>query len=195
MDDNEIIGLYFARSEEAVAETQKKYGPYLRSVAFRITQNASDAEECENDTYLGAWNSIPPHRPQQLRTFLGRICRNSAVSRQRERMSEKRGGGEVPLVLDELAEILTDENETENGTDVGAQSASGRSGRIRDGIERFLLSSPKKTRMVFVQRYFYLCPVKEIAQEMEMTESAVKMTLSRAREALRGELKKEGIIL
>ena len=188
MEDNEILELYFARSEDAVAETQKKYGSYLRTVAERITGDASDAEECENDTYLRAWNSIPPQRPAVLRTYLGRICRNGAVSRQREKMSEKRGGGEVPVVLEELSDVLSD------GDEPGAESAEETSRRIRECIEGFLRSSPEKTRTVFVQRYFYLCPVREIAKESGMSLSAVKMTLARAREALRGELKKEGII-
>ena len=103
MEDSAILDLYFARSEQAIAETDRKYGPYCYSVAYHILEDRQDSEESVNDTYYSAWRGIPPRRPQKLGIFLGRITRNLAIDRWRRRTADKRGGGELPLVLEELA--------------------------------------------------------------------------------------------
>lgn len=106
MEDNQIVELYWARSERAITETASKYGTYCYAIANNILQNAEDAEECVNDTYLGAWNAMPPHCPSILRTFLGKLIRRISLKKQRDQTRDKRGGGEVALAFDELEECV-----------------------------------------------------------------------------------------
>lgn len=113
MDDQEIVALYWARSEQAISETSSKYGSYCYSIAYNILHSSEDAEESVNDTYNDAWNSIPPHRPSVLSTFLGKITRRISIDRWRRRTAEKRGGGEMSLVLDELQECVAEGKNTE----------------------------------------------------------------------------------
>lgn len=180
MEDEKIIDLYFSRDPTAIRETQHKYGSYCTAVAKNILISKEDAEECVNDTWLRAWNSIPPARPNILSLFLAHITRNLAIDRYRERFTAKRGKGEMSLCLEELAECtgsgetFTDELE------------------LRDVLDRFLESLEPRPREIFMLRYWYMLPVKEIAKRSGITSAAVKMSLKRTRENLKGFLISQG---
>lgn len=186
MEDDKIIALYEERSETAIEETEKKYGRYCHYISFGILGSDEDAKECVNDTYLRTWNAIPPARPNLLKTFLGKIVRNLSLNRYEKMTAEKRGGGQVPLVLSELEECIPAENDTEQVvTDLV----------LKNVLNEFLRNLPQETRKLFVRRYFYLSPVKELAKEFHMSESQVTVRLFRTREKLRVLLEKEGITL
>ena len=185
-EDQKIIALYWERSDAAVEETQKKYEKYCYSVAYRILKSEQDAEECVNDTYLRAWESIPPHRPENLVGFLGKLTRGLAINRLRERLRLKRGGGESEAVLEELAACIPDADEhPDRWNDTLA---------LRQAMQTFLEEQPTVSRRIFVQRYFYLCPIAEIARQLGMGESRVKMQLMRMRNALRARLEQEALL-
>lgn len=186
MEDLEIVGLYWARDENAVSETARKYGQYCRYIAYRILWNSEDSEECVNDTYLGAWRAMPDQRPVRLGAFLGKITRNLALNRWERYHAEKRGLGQTPLVLDELRECVPAPDQTAQMVDDLTLAGL---------LNRFLASLPKEKRKVFMRRYWYLSPVKEIAADYSMSESKVKMILLRARKSLKQLLKDEGISL
>lgn len=183
MEDKEIVALYHARSEDAIMQTAAKYGRYCHAIAFRILQSDADAEECVSDTYLRAWNAIPPHCPQSLQTFLGRITRNLSLSLLEKRSADKRGGGQLPLVLEELAECLPDR----------AQEAQSETACIREALERFLSGLSKETRVIFVRRYWHMQSAAEIALALGTTPNRVNVTLHRTRKKLQTYLKQEGI--
>jgi len=181
MEDEKIVEMYWARSEDAIKETQKKYGNYCRRIAMNILSNELDAEECVNDTYLKAWEAMPPHRPERLSTFLGKITRNLSLNRYARDRAQKR----APLaeaVYEEIAELIPDE-----GGDPADEC------RLRDAINGFLETLNPKSRIIFVQRYWYLCSIKEIAKNRAVSESDVKVTLSRTRKKFKEYLEKEGI--
>ena len=186
MDDTKIIDLYWTRSESAISETAKKYGSYCRSIAFRILRDDRDSEECVNDTWLGAWNAIPPKRPAVLSTFLGRITRNLALDRWKRYRTKKRGGGEMTVALEELQECVPAPDGVEAALDDMA---------LADALSRFLLSLPQEAQRFFVQRYWYLCSIREIAQSSGANTGKVKMSLHRSRQDLQKFLQKEGITL
>lgn len=186
MDENQIIDLYWARSENAIAETARKYGKFCHCVAFRILANHEDSEECVNDAYLKAWNAIPPGRPNKLSAFLGKITRNLALKKYEMYAAEKRGGGHVPLALEELAECIPDPNTVERWVD---------DRMLAKLLNNFLAALPRETRKIFMRRYWSLSSVKEIAQEYGISESKVKMSLMRTRGKLRSFLEQEGIEL
>jgi RNA polymerase sigma-70 factor (ECF subfamily) len=186
MDDAAILDLYFARSERAVGETAAKYGRYCKTVAFNILRNNEDAEECVNDTYMKAWNAIPPERPAIFPSFLGKITRNLSLNRYKEQRTQKRGGGEVALALDELDECVP------SGVSVEAEVISR---AVSEVISAFLRSAGEVERIVFVRRYWYIEPVAAIAARFRMSESKVKSMLFRTRNRLRVYLEKEGITL
>lgn len=186
MEDGKIIQLYLNRSEQAISETSEKYGRYCHYVAFSILRDDGDSEECVNDTYLRAWNAIPPARPNRLQTFLGKITRNLALNRWEKHAAEKRGAGQVPFVLDELAECIPAGEDPERFSEDAV---------IRDVLDRFLAGLPKETRRIFVRRYWYMSPVSEIAAEYGLSESKVSVTLFRTREKLKAVLEEEGIAL
>ncbi len=182
MEDKRIIQLFRDRSEKAITETENKYGRYCHYIAYNILQNDEDAEECVNDTYLNAWNSIPPKNPSRLQTFLGRITRNLSLNKYEMRSAQKRGGDQIPLILDELSECVS-----VNNGDIADEIA------IKDLLNRFLeMQSPQNCKL-FVRRYWYMSSIKEIAQDYGMSESKVSVTLFRIREKLRDYLEKEGI--
>jgi RNA polymerase sigma factor, sigma-70 family len=183
MDDKRIVELYFERSEQAVSETASKYGKYCYSIAYNILDNNEDAEESVNDTYVDAWNSIPPHRPSILSTFLGKITRRISIDRWRKGRAEKRGGGEMPLVLEELQECVADDHSVEQ--DVEKRCLS-------DIINTFVISLPETEQKVFVCRYWYMDSVDFICKQFGFSESKVKSMLYRTREKLRVILSKEG---
>lgn len=176
MDDKQILDLYWERSEAAISETSKKYGKYCRYIAFNILHNDEDSEECVNDTYLRAWNSIPPNRPSVLKTFLGKITRNLSLDRYELLNAKKRNGGQMPLVFDEIQECIPSLDSTENIVEEIA---------LTDILNRFLSSLSLEQRKIFMRRYWYLSPIKEIATEYGMSESKIKMSLFRSRNELK----------
>ena len=184
MEDEAIVDLFWQRSEEAIVQTDRKYGRYCRAVAYNILQNEDDCDECLNDTYLRTWNTIPPKRPTFLSAFLARITRNLALDRQKFFQAEKRGGGQIPLVLEELAECIPGGTDAEEILENKA---------ITEALNRFLRSLPQRTREIFMLRYWYLCCLKKIAEIMALRGSNVKMTLLRARHELKTLLEKEGV--
>ena len=186
MEDMQIIDLYFVRSEQAIKETAQKYGKYLFSIAYNILSSNRDSEEAVNDTYLGAWNSIPPHRPQRLNTYLGKITRRISLGKWKALHAQKRGEGEVPIALEELGECIpsgeTPQQEME-------------SKELTCQLNAFIRSLPETEQQVFVCRYWYLSSVKTIAKQFGFSESKVKSMLSRTRGKLRIHLQKEGIFV
>lgn len=183
MDDHIIVDLYFQRSERAISETASKYGNYCYSIAYNILSNNEDAEESVNDTYNDAWNSIPPHRPSILATFLGKITRRISIDRWRKRNAEKRGGGEIPLVLDELQDCIA------NATSVEEEYEKQ---HLSDVINTFVKSLPETEQKVFLCRYWYVDSISSISKQFGFSESKVKSMLFRTREKLRLVLIKEG---
>ncbi len=185
MEDAKIVALYWERAESALTETQNKYGAYCRQIARNILHNEEDAEECVNDTYMRAWNAIPPHKPARLSTFLGKITRNLALNRYYAYTAQKRGEGQMPAVLEEwqqcvpvtLSDRLTDDL------------------ALKEAFDRFLRGLPQERRRLFLRRYWYVSSIREIAQEYGMGESRVKMQLLRTRNELKEFLEKEGIDL
>ena len=182
VEDSKIVDLYWSRSEEAIAESERKYGKYCYSIAHSILRNREDSEECVNDTWLGAWNAMPPHRPSRLSTFLGKITRRIALHRTEKNNAEKRGGGEVPLAIEELSEYIPAPSEGTTDEMV-----------LAGVLDRFLDALPETTRIMFLQRYWYLRSIREIARELGVGESRVKVTLHRARAKLKEMLEGEGI--
>ena len=183
MDDKSIIDLYLDRSEQAISETSVKYRKYCFSIAFNILSDKEDSEESVNDTYLAAWNNIPPRVPSILSTFLGKITRNISLNRWKSRRAYKRGGGEVPLALDELEECISTGESVEDTFEKK---------ELLRSMNRFLDALPDTERNLFVCRYWYLDPIHDIAQRFGFTESKVTSMLHRIRGKLRKHLEKEG---
>lgn len=181
MNDEQIIRLYFARSEEAITRTAEKYGAYCHAIAYRILRDPEDSEECVNDTYLRAWHTIPPQRPQRLAAFLGKLTRNLSIDRCRHATAEKRGGGELTAALNELEFCVS------SGGDPAEELA------LTDILDRFLASLSTQNRKIFLRRYWYVSSVREIADEYGLSESRVKMSLLRSRRQLKAVLEKEGL--
>lgn len=181
MDDKAIIHLFFERSEAAIKETTKKYGAYCYAIAYRILENHEDSEECVNDSYLALWSSIPPNRPHSLSAYIAKTVRNISLNRQKAKRAQKRGGGEIDAVLEEVEHILSDSDDILNDI------------VLKDTIERFLKGLKKRQRIIFMQRYWYMASVEDIANEFSISEANVKMILSRTRNELRDFLKKEDI--
>ena len=184
MNDCEIVELYFERSENAIEETAKKYGKYLTKIAYNILYNELDTEESVNDTYLAAWNSIPPHKPSVLSTFLSKLTRRISIDRLRTKGRKKRGASEYVLSLDELSECVS-ESSPEKDVDTKQLSAC---------ISDFLRTLPTETRVAFVSRYYYLSSTRDVAKMLGMGEGKLKSLLHRTRRALREHLIKEGFI-
>lgn len=186
MDDMRIVALYWDRSEQAITETSAKYGGYCYAISHRILEDREDAEECVNDTWLHAWNAMPPHRPQRLDTFLGKLTRNVSLDRWKRRRAQKRGLGQMELALSELQDCLPAGRTTEQAVDARA---------LTESLDRFLEGLPREKRVLFLQRYWYLCPVRDIAAQAGLREGTVASTLHRLRRALREHLEKEGFDL
>lgn len=185
MEDPQIIALFFQRSENAVEEVSDKYTAYCRTVAMRILQCAEDAEEVLNDTWLAAWNSIPPHNPENLQTFLGRLTRNIAVKRVRADRAQKRGTPELRMVFDEIADLLRSDEDIERKITEQA---------VTEAINAFLAELPETERNVFVRRYYYMQPIAEIAAAHGFSQSKVKSMLLRIRRKLHDKLTKEDLL-
>ena len=186
MDDSQIVDLYWKRQGNAVSQTKEKYGRYMFSIANHILQQYEDSEECVNDTLFGAWNSIPPHRPTVLSTYLGKITRRLALKKHREKTAQKRGGMEADLSLEELADCIP------AGRTIDGQLDDRELTQI---LNRFLSELPVQQRKAFVCRYWYCESIAEISQRFSWSESKTKMLLLRTREKLRQCLKKEGIFV
>lgn len=185
MDDQRIVALYWDRDEAAIAESDKKYGKYCRYIADAILHSDPDTEECVNDTWLGAWQSMPPHRPQRLGVYLGKITRNLAIGRYARDHAQKRSAP-TALVLDEVEEFLPAADES---LPLSEELA------LKEAINRFVGALPRQSRVIFVRRYFYLSPIKEIAESLGLSESNVKVILLRTRSKFRAHLEKEGIVI
>ena len=185
MTDRQIIDLFCARDETAIAEAEKKYGDHCRAAAMRVLGNVCDAEECVNDTWLAAWNTIPAEKPEHLGAFLSRLTRNIASKRLRDSKAEKRGGGEVPLVFEELEECLP-------SSDGALEPLLAK--ELAAAVNRFYKQLSSRDRDMFIARYFSARSFSEIAAAFHVTEAHVRMILSRTRKKLTLYLKKEGLI-
>ena len=185
MDDELIVQLYWDRSENAISETDRKYGAYCISIAYGILQSKEDAEESVNDTYMDAWNSMPPHRPSILATFLGKITRRISIDRWRNLNRVKRGGGEVTLALEELEDCVADNQTVEKAYERK---------QLALVFNRFMESLSETERRVFLCRYWYLDSISAIANYYGFSESKVTSMLHRTRKKLRAVLEKEGLI-
>lgn len=186
MEDQKIVALYWERSERAISETANKYGKYCYHIAHNILCSREDSEECVNDTYMRAWNSMPQQRPAMLKAFLGKITRNLALNRYKSLTAEKRNAGQVPAALEELRDCVPSADDTEQLIDDLA---------LAEALDRFLASLAIEQRKIFMRRYWYLCSVREIAEGLGVSESKVKMSLLRSRNELKKRLEKEGISL
>ena len=182
MLDSQIIALYDARDERAIAETAAKYGSFCTSIALNILQNLQDAEECVNDTWLRPWNSIPPARPNVLKAYLGRITRNVALDKYKAAHREKRGCGEILVAFDEISEITASDYVLED---------EWREQDFVDLINAFLYSLPERDRHVFVRRYFFADSVPAIAKRFGTSQNNVLKILSRTRQKLKNYLDRE----
>ncbi|MBQ8718785.1 MAG: sigma-70 family RNA polymerase sigma factor [Clostridia bacterium] len=182
MEDRQIVELYWARDEKAIGETDKKYGRYCHYIAHHILGNDEDAKEVVNDTYLKTWNTVPPHKPDPLKPYVGTISRQLALDAYRAQHAQKRGG-QVPFVLDELIGCIPNKD---SGADIGESVA------LSDALSRFLRSLPPRNRNIFVRRYFYMSTIEEIAQDFAARPNAVTMLLLRTRRNLAKFLNKVG---
>lgn len=186
IEDEKIIDLFFNRSEKAIQELDIKYGKVCHKLSYNILNNKQDAEECVNDAYLGAWNSMPPHRPSILSTFLGKIVRNLSFNRYKHNTADKRGGGELPVVLEELSDLVSGKDEVEQAFDQK---------ELTKAIDTFLDSLSPEKRSIFISRYWYTDSISEIAVRYGMNDGAVSMTLNRLRLKLHNYLLERGFEL
>ena len=183
MEDERIVELYWTRSEQAVEKTAAKYGKYCYSIAYNILTNKEDAEESVSDTYMTAWRAIPPRRPSVLSTFLGKITRHISIDRWRERSATKRGGGEVPLALEELKDCISGMQDVEMEYERK---------EVLKTYVKFLEALPTTERRVFLCRYWYVESIETIADKFGFSQSKVKTMLHRTRVNLRKQFAKEG---
>lgn len=185
MEDKKIVDLFMKRDEAALTETEQKYGRYCHFVAHNILGSDEDSEECVNDTYLRTWHAIPPSIPDNLKAFVGKITRNLALDMYDKNHAQKRSDA-VELVFDELAEVLSDKP---NDLHLVEELS------LKNALNSFLGELNPKKRTIFMQRYWYLSSVKDIAARFGMSENSVKVTLKRLREKFKERLEKEGIKL
>lgn len=185
MDDNKIIELFLNREEEALVQCREKYGKYCYSIAFSIIGSHEDSEECENDAFYSAWGSIPPNKPKILSSYLGKITRNIALNKLRNKNALKRIS-EYSLICEEMGELVSSTADPQKDVEVREM------GRI---ISAFLKKQSKRSRILFVGRYWNLLSVSALSEHCGMSESAVKTSLHRTRIALAEYLKKEGYII
>lgn len=185
MNDEQIVKLYMERSEKAVSETYDKYSAYCNSISFSILQNSEDAEECVNDTFQKAWESIPPNKPNNLKAFLGKIARNTALNRLKHNNTQKRGSGQIDMLLSELEECIPDKFSVENEI---------YSKQLSQVINDFLEGLKAEKRKIFVSRYWYNRSIKEISEQYNISEEKIKSILFRIRKQLKSHLEKEGMI-
>ena len=185
MTDEEIVALYWERNEDAIRQTQLKYGAYLTKIANSILTSREDCEECLNDTYLAAWNSMPENRPENLSTYLGKLVRQTAIDIYRKKNAQKRSASEYALSADELEEVIAGNTSPGEGLEAEELAAA---------VNRFLKTLPSKTYRLFLRRYYFFDSLKEAAANSGMSESKAKSLLFRTRKALRTYLEKEGFL-
>ncbi len=185
MNDDQIVELYWARDENAIRETHVRYGAYCYSIANNILHNNEDSDECVNETWMKAWNAMPPQRPSRLKLFLAKITRNLSFDVFKSKMADKRGKGEIAAVLDELEECVS------NSSDVEAEFQAN---ELQQAITQFLNTFSERDYGIFLRRYFYVDSVLKIAERYALKESNVHMILCRARQRLKNHLMKEGYI-
>ncbi|MBD5384680.1 MAG: sigma-70 family RNA polymerase sigma factor [Ruminococcaceae bacterium] len=183
MDDKEIVQLFLKRDERALNELQSKYERLCRSIAENILKNRTDAEECVNDAYFKVWNSIPPYEPKSLSSFVARVAKNTALDIYDAYHTEKRGGGDTPLSLDELGDLVSGGSSVESGAENRELLAE---------INAFLSSISSEKRRMFVNRYWYFYSTAELAEMYGMREHSIVVTLARTRKALKEYLRKRG---
>ena len=183
MDDPKIVQLYWDRNEQDPTATADKYGNYCITIAKNILGNKEDAEECVNDTYMRAWNSLPPHRPNILSTYLGKITRNLSFNLYKRNTADKRGGGEVPVVLDEIVDLVSDTDDVEKEIDRR---------ELVKAIDDFLGKLPADKRSIFICRYWYFDSISNIASRFGMTNNYVSVLLNRLRLKLHNYLLERG---
>ncbi len=186
MEDPEIIQLYWERSEQAIRESEGKYGPLCHAIAWNILAQEQDAEECVNDTWLHAWNAMPPQRPAVLSAFFGRLTRNLSLDRLRYNRAAKRGGSQVEAALEELEDCLPAPGRPEEHLDAAETAAA---------ISRFLREQPPLERNLFLRRYWYLDPISELSRRFRLTQGQVKSKLHRTRLRLKEALLREGVVV
>jgi len=186
LEDWKIIELFWNRDESAIAQVEQACGAYCRAIAYNLLGSREDAEECVNETWLRAWGAIPPERPQRLTAYLGKITRNLALRRLEARRAQKRGGGQAPLVLDELLECVPDGNSPEKAAEDAELVAC---------VRRFLSGLGSRERVMFLLRYWYAQPPEEIAKRFRASRGSVTVRLFRTRAKLKAYLEKEGIYL
>ena len=183
MEDTAIIDLYWARSQQAIAASEEKYGPYCHTIARRILDREEDAEECVNDTWLRAWNAMPPQRPGILSAFFGKLTRNLSLDRWRRLKAAKRGGSQVEIALHELEDCLPDCRRPDEKLEAGETAAL---------ISDFLRRQSEADRALFVRRYWFGDSVPELAERWGLSRHNVTVRLSRIRQKLKQSLQKEG---
>lgn len=186
MTDSEIIDFYWERSELAIKESSSKYGKYCFTIAYNILSNCEDSEECVSDTWLKAWNVMPPQRPNCLLAFFAKITRNLSFNKFKARMTGKRGGNKITVALDELEECVSAPENTESEY---------QRKEISESISRFLHTLSERNCNIFIRRYFYVQSIEEIAEHYHLSEKNVYVNLSRTRKKLRSYLKEEEYIV
>ncbi len=186
MEDGDIIALYLERNQEAIAETEKKYGRYCYSIAYNILYNAEDAEESVNDALMNAWNSIPPHMPSILSAFLGKLTRYVSLKKWRYARTQKRGGGEIPLAYEELSECIPGGKSVEQEV---------QEKKLAEIIDCFLDELPAAERHIFICRYWYFDDISTISKQFGFSSSKVKSMLYRIRKKLLSRLNEEEVFL
>lgn len=186
MRDDQIIELYWQRKEAAIEETDQKYGRYLTTIAYNILNDEEDSKESVNDTYMNAWNSMPPNRPNVLSAYLAKITRSVSIDAFRKKHRGKRVPSEYITSLSELSDCVTDGQNVEQEIDMKQLAAT---------INNFVRSLPAEARHLFIGRYFYMDPLREVARYCGMSESKAKSMLHRLRLRLKAHLEKEGFEL
>lgn len=185
LSDKEIVSLFNERNEKAISAVSLKYGSYCETVVRNILHDPQDTEECLNDTWLRAWESIPPEKPNNLGGFLVKIAKNISLNRYSLEHTQKRGNGEIPLVMDELSECVPDNNNVEKTFEQKL---------LTDAVNEFLKTLPPEKRDIFVLRYWYCLPVAEVARKVGASRSNTAVILSRTRRSLAAYLKKKELL-
>ncbi len=183
LDDEKIVALYWERDETAIEETDFKYKNYLFTIAYNVVHDRHDSEECLNDTYLGAWNAIPPARPNMLKAFLTTIVRRVAIKRYHSKLRQKAIPSEMTVSLSELEDFVAGDE------DVGAAFDAKRLGRV---ISDFVRSLSQRRQFIFMSRYYVADPIDAIASDLGLSRSMVNKELAAIRSALQEKLESEG---
>ena len=185
MQEQAMLAMFRRRDESVLTHAQKQFGSYCYTIAYNILGNEQDAEECVNDTWLNLWNSIPPAEPESLYAFTAAVTRNLAKNRWKAAHRQRRGGGEAAIALEELLGEPAARDDVEREVDSRA---------LGEALNAFLGTLSEDHRKIFVQRYWYFCPVDDIAADLGVTKSKVTVTLMRTRKKLHDYLEKEGLL-